>query len=335
MTLPVPDPALSAAWRATVARYQTPDLRRSLWMLANSVLPFFALWALMAWSLRYSYWLTLALAVPAAGFLMRIFIIFHDCGHGSYFKSPRLNTWVGRFTGLLTFTPFYAWTRDHAIHHASAGDLDRRGIGDVMTLTAREYLALPWPRRLAYRIMRFPVFTFIVGGPLVFVLGHRIPRKGSGWREQRSVWSTNLALAAVLGGLGWLVGFKTLLLVQAPITCLGTALGVWLFYVQHNYPGVYWARHSEWNYLASAIYGASYYQLPGLLQWFSGNIGFHHLHHLSPKIPNYRLARCQAENPVFGGVRPLSLRGSLACLGLRLYDEENRRMIGFGELKQR
>jgi acyl-lipid omega-6 desaturase (Delta-12 desaturase) len=328
-----PDPALRKNWRALLAPYQRPDLKRSFWQMANSILPYLFFWGLMVWSLQYSYWLTLALAVPAAGFMMRTFIIFHDCGHGSFFKSQRMNTLVGWITGILTFTAFHYWTRDHAIHHATAGDLDRRFVGDVDTLTVKEYLALPAWRKLIYRLMRNPFFMLVIGAPLVFLVVHRIPRPGVGRRERNSVWWTNLALVGIFLLLIMAIGIKAVLLVQLPILMIGTAVGVWLFYVQHQFEGVYWRRHKEWDYLDSALLGASYYKLPQLLQWFSGNIGFHHLHHLSPRIPNYNLEKCQMENPVFEGVKPLTLKSSLRSLWLRLYDEENHRLIGFKELK--
>lgn len=329
-----PDAELRKNWRKLVAPYQHPDLRRSLWQLANSLLPYFFLWGLMVWGLQFSYWLTLALAIPAAGFMMRIFIIFHDCGHGSFFKSRRLNAMVGSITGVLTFTAYHHWTRDHAIHHATAGDLDRRGVGDVETLTVKEYLSLPPWRQLIYRLMRNPFFMLVIGAPIVFWVVHRFARPGVDRRERNSVLWTNLALAGVILLLGLAIGFKTFLLVQLPIVAFGTAMGVWLFYVQHQFEGVYWRRHTDWDYLDAALLGASYYKLPRLLQWFSGNIGFHHLHHLAPRIPNYNLEKCQVENPAFDCVRPLTLRTSLRSLRLRLYDEDRQRLIGFGELKQ-
>lgn len=330
----VDEEVLRASWRAVVARYQKPELRRSLWQIANSVIPYLLLWGLMVWSLSVSYWLTLAISVLAAGFLVRVFIIFHDCGHNSFFESQRANTIVGIITGLLTFTAYHYWTRDHAIHHATAGDLDRRGVGDVETLTVKEYLALSPLRRFAYRLMRNPLLMFGIGSSLVFLVVHRIPRPRAGKKGRASVLWTNLALLGILLVLALTIGLKAVLLVQLPITFLGTAVGVWMFYVQHQFEGVYWVRHDEWDYLTSAMRGASYYKLPRLLQWFSGNIGFHHLHHLSPKIPNYYLERCQRENPIFADVRPLTLLSSLRSLRLRLYDEERGRIIGFRELNQ-
>ncbi len=330
----LPDPNLRENWRALVAPYQHPDLQCSLWQIANSLLPYLFLWILMVWSLRFSYWLTLALAVPAAGFMMRIFIIFHDCGHGSFFKSQRANAIVGTITGILTFTPYYYWTRDHAIHHATAGDLDRRGVGDIDTLTVKEYMALSPVRQIIYRLMRNPIIMLLIGPSLVFLVVHRYSRPGVGRRERNSVILTNLALAGIILLLSLAIGLKAFLMVQLPIVLIGTAAGVWMFYIQHQFEGVYWRRHPDWDYLDSALKGASYYKLPRLLQWFSGNIGFHHLHHLAPRIPNYKLERCQVENTEFDCVQPLTLRTGLRSLRLRLYDEDRCKLIGYPELKQ-
>jgi acyl-lipid omega-6 desaturase (Delta-12 desaturase) len=314
-------------------RYQQPDTWRSLWQLTNSVIPYLVFWVLMIWSLRVSYLLTLALSVLAAGFLVRIFIIFHDCGHGSFFKSRKANDAVGIFTGLFTFTPYYRWRRDHAIHHASAGDLDRRGTGDVMTLTVDEYLALPAWRRRIYAFWRHPLILFTLGSFFSFTVGGRFSSRGSGRRERMGVWYTNLLLAGLIALMIALIGWKAFLLIQIPIMFIAASVGVWLFYVQHNFEGTYWERHQNWDFYKAAIHGASYYQLPAVLQWFTGNIGFHHIHHLSSRIPNYFLARCLRENPAFQ-VKPITLRSSLRSLRLRLWDEQSRRMIGFKELSR-
>jgi len=327
------DEILRTSWKKAVARYQTPSVGRSLWQLANSVVPFVVLWYLAYRSLAVSYWLTLALAVPAAGFMVRIFIIFHDAGHGSFFKSQRANTLVGYLTGILTFTPFDQWRHDHAIHHATAGDLDRRGVGDVPTMTVKEWREAPPVKRWSYRLMRNPLVLFGVGQLAVFLVSHRFFSPKAGRREKWSVVWTNLALAALIGGLCWLIGWKAFVLVELPIVWLGGAIGEWLFYVQHQFQGVYWARHADWDYLSSAMKGASYYKLPRLLQWFTGNIGFHHIHHLSPKIPNYNLERCHRENPMFHSAPTLTLRSSLNSLRLRLYDEDSGRMVGFAAAK--
>lgn len=319
----------SPAWREAVAPYQHPNLKRSLWQLANSVIPFLALWYLMYRSLEISYWLTLALAIPTAGFMVRVFIIFHDCGHGSFFKSQRLNDWVGTLTGFLNLTPYYHWRHNHAIHHASAGNLDKRGVGDVMTLTVEEYRALPLYKRLGYRIFRNPLLMFTVGAWIVFIIAHRFYDRKAGKRERFSVHLTNLVLLNLVLLLSLLIGFKNFLLVEFPILAIATGVGVWLFYVQHNFETTYWERQANWDFVSASLKGSSFYKLPRVLQWFSGNIGFHHIHHLNPRIPNYNLPRCHRENAIFQQVKPLTLRGSLKSLGYRLWDEQNRRMVGF------
>ena len=325
---------LRKAWRTAVAKYQKPVMSRSIWMLINSLGAYLILWVLMVASLSWSYWLTLLLAIPASGFMMRIFIIFHDCGHGSYFKSTRANTLVGILTGLVAFTPYHQWRHNHAIHHATAGNLDKRGTGDVLTLTVQEYLDLPWIKKLSYRIYRNPFFMFALGPTFVFLVAHRIPSPKGGKRERQGVWWTNLALAAIITGLSLLIGFKNYVLIQLPILVIGTGAGVWLFYVQHQFEGVYWERRENWEFDKAGLYGSSYYQLPKLLHWFTGNIGFHHVHHLSPKIPNYLLAKCQRDNPVFQQVKPITLLSSLKSLRYRLWDEDRRQLVGFGQIKQ-
>ena len=322
-----------SGWQPIVSRYARPDLLRSLWQVVNTLVPYFALWALMLYSVHISYWLTLLLAFPTAGFMVRTFIIFHDCGHGSFFKSNSANNTLGIITGILTFTPYFSWRRDHAIHHATAGDLDRRGVGDVKTMTVKEYLVAPWWKKLSYRIFRNPLVMFTIGSFLVFTVANRFPRPKDGKKERESVWWTNLALAALIGLMIWLVGWKPYLLVQLPVMLLGTSVGVWLFYVQHNFDPTYWERHSKWQFVKAGFEGSSFYKLPGILQWFTGNIGFHHIHHLSPKIPNYKLPECYRENPLFH-VTPMTILASLSSLRMRLYDEERRMMVGWEALKR-
>jgi len=320
-------------WQQIVARYAQPDLWRSLWQVINTLLPYLALWALMLYSVHISYWLTLFLAIPTGGFMVRTFIIFHDCGHGSFFKSHKANDILGTITGILTFTPYFRWRRDHAIHHATSSDLDRRGVGDVKTMTVREYLAAPWWKKAAYRIMRNPILMFTIGSFLVFTVVQRFPAPADARKERASVWWTDLALAVLIGLLIWLVGWRTYLLVQVPVLLLGTSAGVWLFYVQHNFDPTYWERHSKWEFFKAGFEGSSFYKLPGILQWFTGNIGYHHIHHLSPKIPNYKLPECHRENPFFQ-VPPMTFWTSLKSLRMRLYDEENHRMVGWDVLKR-
>jgi omega-6 fatty acid desaturase (delta-12 desaturase) len=321
-----------AGWHEAVLRYARPDLWRSIWMLVNTLVPYFALWALMLYSVHISYWLTLLLAFPTAGFMVRTFIIFHDCGHGSFFKNRQANDAVGFISGVLNFTPYFKWRRDHAIHHATASDLDGRGVGDVKTMTVEEYLAAPWWKKAFYRVFRNPLVMFTIGSFSVFAIVARFPGKNDKGRELRSVWWTNLALAVLITGMCLLVGWRTYLLVQLPVLLLGTSVGVWLFYVQHNFDPTYWARHNKWEFVKAGFEGSSYYKLPGILQWFSGNIGFHHIHHLNPKIPNYRLPDCYQENPVFQ-VPPMTIAASLSSLKMRLYDEKRKMMVGWSGLK--
>jgi len=316
-----------------LAGYQKPKTLRSLWQLANTLIPYFFLWYLMVLSLNVSYFITLALSVIAAGFMVRSFIIFHDCGHGSFFESRRANDAVGIITGLFTLTPYYRWRHDHAIHHATAGDLDRRGVGDVRTITVQEYLAMSSSKRFFYRFYRHPIVLFIIGPFLVFTVGHRFFAPGSSKRERWSVHYTNLALAGIITGLIFIIGWKAFLLIQVPILFIGTSVGVWLFYIQHNFDGTYWERHEKWNFYQAGLNGSSFYKLPAILQWFSGNIGFHHIHHMNSRIPNYLLPKCHRENPIFQ-VKPVTILSSLKCLRLRFWDEENHCMVGLEALNK-
>jgi omega-6 fatty acid desaturase (delta-12 desaturase) len=283
-------------------------------------------------SLSISYWLTFALAFPAAGLMMRIFIILHDCGHGSFFKSSKANHIVGTICGIITQTPYFQWTREHAIHHASSGDLGRRGVGDVTTLTVKEYLALPWWGRLRYRAYRHPIVLLLIGPHFIFQFIHRLVGKHSGRRERNNVYLTNVALFAVCAGLCLLMGVKAFLVIYASIHIISGATGIWLFYVQHQYEDTYWQKAPEWDYATAALMGSSYYKLPRILQWFSGNIGFHHIHHLSPKIPNYKLEQCHRETPLFQQAKVIRFWESLSTMSLKLWDEDQQKMVGFRSL---
>jgi acyl-lipid omega-6 desaturase (Delta-12 desaturase) len=287
----------------------------------------------MVASLRISYWITLALAVPAAGFLVRIFIIFHDCGHGSFFRSARANRFWGVVTGILTYTPYQQWRHDHAVHHATSGDLDRRGTGDIWTLTVQEYRESPARTRFAYRLVRNPIVLFVLAPMYVFLLQYRLPTRGAGPRERRSVLGMNLTLLAIVVLMSLTVGLKSFVLIQLPISMLATAAGVWLFYVQHQFEGAYWKRRESWDFIGAALNGSSFYKLPKVLQWFSGNIGFHHIHHLSPGIPNYNLEKCHREERVFQTVKAVTLWGSMRSLSYRLWDERRQKLVGFGQLR--
>ena len=323
----------AVAWRRAVDPFQHANLRRSAWQLVNTLIPYLVLWILMYWSLFISYWLTLALSVLAAGFMVRLFVIFHDCAHGSFFASQRANSAVGIFIGILTFTAYYDWRHSHAVHHATAGDLDRRGTGDILTMTVDEYLDAPWWQRLAYRVYRFPPVLFGIGPSFLFLIVQRFPIRVVGQRERNSVLWTDLALLLIVGAAALTIGWQAYVLIQIPIMVIGGAAGVWLFYIQHQFEGVYWARHEKWDFVAAALQGSSYYKLPRILQWFSGNIGFHHIHHLSPRIPNYNLESCYNSLPLFQAVKSITLRSSLKSLKFRLWDERSRRLVGFSAIK--
>jgi acyl-lipid omega-6 desaturase (Delta-12 desaturase) len=318
-------------WSRALSVYEKPDRRLAIWQLLNTVLPYLLAWAGMVWMLRAGlpYWSILPLLFLAAALLVRIFIIFHDCCHGSFFPSRVANAIAGYLTGLLAFTPYEAWRHPHNRHHATTGDLDRRGVGDVWTLTVEEYRAAPWYRRLGYRLFRNPVVLFVVLPTLMFVAAHRVPRHGSSPREKRSVVLTNLGLLVVVGAAYLTIGLPTYLLIQMPIIAITGSIGVWLFYVQHQYEAVYWSRHAEWDPARAALEGSSYYQLPRLIEWFTGSIGYHYLHHLRPRIPNYRQRQCAAEMPVEPGSVPLTLRGSLQSLFLHLWSESEQKLVPF------
>jgi acyl-lipid omega-6 desaturase (Delta-12 desaturase) len=322
-------------WRECLAPYAEPRVGRGLLDLATSVVPYLALTAAAYALLQVSYLFALVLAVPAAGFLLRTFIVFHDCTHGSFFPSRTANEWVGVTCGLIVFTPFHTWRHEHAVHHATAGDLDHRGMGDVDTLTVAEYLARSWPRRLAYRLTRNP-FVMLILGPLWAMMLE--PRLVPGWARRRfwrKILATDVGLVAIIGALCALVGWRAVLFVQLPPAMLAGAAGIWLFYVQHQFEGVYWQRHHSWSYPASALRGSSYLKLPRVLQFFTGNIGLHHVHHLSPRIPNYNLQRAHDENPVFHDVPTLNLRDGVRTLRLKLYDEHRGRLVTFSAANSR
>ena len=319
-------------WIKVISNYNFPDTAISWWQIINSLGPYILLWIAMYYSLRVSYLLTLALAVPAAGFMVRIFIIFHDCGHGSFFRSKRLNTIVGTITGLITFTPYRMWTYEHKVHHETVGNLDKRGIGDVMTLTVEEYLNLPWWKKAGYRLYRNPVFLFLIAPPLIFIFLHRVTKPYMTLKEKLLQHLSNLGLAAFVTGLILLLGWKTYLLIQLPILYIGTVQGVWLFYIQHQYRDVKWAKSEHWDYKSIALTGSSMFKLPGLLNWFTGNIGFHHIHHLSPMIPNYKLKKCHYDNPMFSDIKPITFFTAFHSLKLRLWDEKRQVLVGFREI---
>ncbi len=321
-------------WKALVRKYQEPSLPRAIWQIVNTIGPYMLLWYLMYLSLSWSYWLTAGLACLAGLFLIRIFIIFHDCGHGSFFRSSVANDVVGFITGMLTLTPYYHWRWEHAVHHASAGSLDRRGVGDIWTLTVEEYLRSSRWRRFSYRLARNPLVLFGVGPLYLLLLQQRFPSSKASKRERASVHWMNFAIACLMLVQIWALGLVPFILVQLTITLVGGGIGIWLFYVQHQFEDVYWERAGAWDFKSAALEGSSFYKLPRVLQWFSGNVGFHHIHHLSPRIPNYNLERCHESDPLFSDVKPLTLFASLRSLAFRLWDEQKGMLVSFAHLKE-
>ncbi|MCA1756247.1 MAG: fatty acid desaturase [Bacteroidales bacterium] len=320
------------SWREVVKRYNKPDPLKSTWQIVNSLGPYIILWYLMYVSLEISYLITLGLSVLAAGFLVRLFIIFHDCGHGSFFRSQRANRIIGTILGSLIFTPYDRWHQSHAKHHATVGNLDRRGEGDVRTLTVEEYQQLPKIKKLQYRIYRSPFFLFGIAPLLLFVLAFRYTKKKMNPKEKRSIYIGNMMMVTYVAGLVLLLGWQEFLMIQLPILIFATTAGVWLFYVQHQYENVIWVRSDDWDYRKMALEGSSYLKFPKLLQWFSGNIGFHHIHHLSPMIPNYNLEKCHRENRMFDEIEPVTFVPSIRTMKLRLWDEKRGKLISFKKL---
>jgi omega-6 fatty acid desaturase (delta-12 desaturase) len=318
-------------WRQSIARHERASLGDSLLDLATSVLPYLVLTVAMYLSLDISLWITLALALPTAGFLLRTFIVFHDCAHGSFLRTKRGNLWLGRFTAFLVFQPFANWRHNHAVHHGTAGDLDRRGTGDVPTLTVEEYASRNWKQRLGYRLFRNPLVMFGIGPIWSLMIGPRIWSSKQRPRMRNSVLLTNLALAIVIGAIFWFVGPVAWLLVQLPTAIIAGTMGVWMFYVQHQFEDVYWENTEEWCYDAAALRGSSYLKLPKLLQFFTGNIGLHHVHHLSAKVPNYNLQRAHDQNEVFHDVPVLTVRDGLHSIRLKLIDPKSGRLLTWRE----
>lgn len=322
-----------ADWRRAVEPYTGPNARRASFQVVTTLIPLaLAMWATHA-SLSVSPVLALVFVLPAAGLLVRTFILMHDCAHGSFFASRRLNDIVGFLTGVLTLTPFTQWRRDHALHHASSGDLDRRGHGDVKTLTVREYLARSRRGQLGYRITRHPALL-LIGGPLYLAFSNRMSGKGTskGPRQVASVWLANATIGAALALAFLTVGWPTVVLAYLLPYYIAAMSGVWLFYVQHQFEDAYWARHDDWDYIEAALRGSSHLRLSPVLRWFTGSIGLHHVHHVAPKIPNYRLQPCHDANEMFHRSPVITLRSGTAGLRLALWDEDRRRLVGFRDL---
>ncbi|PIE23591.1 MAG: fatty acid desaturase [Planctomycetota bacterium] len=321
-----------ASWRPLLAPYLRPNRGRAIRQLIDSVGSYLVLWALMAWTVTISWWLSIPIAILSGAVLVRVFIIFHDCGHGSFFASRRANRFWGRLTGVLSFTPFEQWRKEHATHHLSTGNLDRRGVGDIWTMTVEEYKSAKPMRRLSYRVARNPLVLLLIAPLVLFVLEQRIPKAGSKPEELRSVWWTTLFI--LVWGTAWslLIGFLPFLILQLTILAVAGAIGIWLFYSQHQFDGAYWQRASDWDFETAALRGSAFLKLPRVLQWFTGNIGFHHIHHLDSRIPNYHLQACHESHPRFQEVEPLTLLGSLRAFGFKLWDEASGRLVGFDDI---
>ena len=326
----------TARWTRTLGKYRTPSPGRSAFELAGTAIPFVVAWLAMYWAVLHGwFWLYALMLLPAAGLLMRLFLIQHDCGHRAFFGVKRWNDWLGRFLSVFTLTPYDHWRRCHAIHHATHGNLNRRGVGDVDTLTVAEYLGRSRWARLRYRAYRHPLVMFGIGPVFVFLLTNRFPGGfvRDGWRPWASTMATNLAIGAAYALVIWAVGFRAFLLIQAPVMFLAAAAGVWLFYVQHQFEHTYWNKQDAWDMRDGALHGSSHYDLPAVLKWFTANIGVHHVHHLASQIPYYRLPKVLREQPELNDVNRLTLLESLKCVRLVLWDEETRRLIAFKDLR--
>jgi omega-6 fatty acid desaturase (delta-12 desaturase) len=326
----------ASALQSCLRSYRTPHSARALLELAVTVVPLAVLWGAAGLAIGRGHWWAVLLTLPAAAFLLRLFMVQHDCGHGAFFPHKAMNDWTGRLIGVFTLTPYDHWKREHAKHHATSGNLDRRGFGDVEMLTVAEYMGLPPWRRLGYRLFRHPAVMFGLGPIFVFFIRHRLPvgEMGGGWRSWFSPMATNLAIAGAAIGLVLVGGMWPLLLIQLPTCLIAGTIGVWLFYVQHQFEGVAWARNARWTQTDAALHGSSHYHLPGPAGWFTANIGVHHVHHLSSRIPFYRLRRVLREHPELDAGR-LSFAQSLRGVGLALWDEESRRLISFRDLSGR
>jgi len=317
-------------WKAIIRKYNQPDSVKSWWQIINSFVPYLFLWVLMVYSLNISYGITIVLSILAAGFLVRIFIIFHDCGHGSFFKSDKLNKVVGIIAGGLVFTPYHKWHYQHLVHHRTVGNLDKRGMGDVMTWTVEEFKNKSPRQQLFYRLYRNIFILLIIAPFFLFTIAQRFPDKRLPKKINLYTHLTTLGLLIVIALVSFLIGFKTYVLIQVPVLFFASVFGVWLFYVQHQFKDVVWERTNNWDYRTIAMQGCSYLDFPRILHWFSGNIGFHHIHHLSLKIPNYNLEKCMRENPIFQK-EPLTFLSSLKSVKYKLWDEEKHKLVSFKE----
>lgn len=323
-------------WAQIVARYKTPSHKRSVFEIVVTSVPFVGLWALAIYSYYHSYWLSLLFIIPAAFFLVRLFAIQHDCGHGTLFRNKAINDWVGRVLGVFTLTPYDVWKKDHAAHHSTSGNLSKRGYGDITTLTTEEYQSLSWRGRFLYRVYRNPIVLFLIGPTYLFVLRQRLPL---GQMKETKAWvsamGTNLFIAAMVLILLYTIGFWAFLFVHMPIVILAGTVGVWLFYVQHQFEDTHWDRDDQWNPQHAALYGSSHYDLPLPLRWATANIGLHHIHHLHSRIPYYQLPKIVKDYPELKTLGRITLWQSFKCVNLHLWDEANRQLISFRQRHRR
>lgn len=323
-----------AQLKKSVAAFANSDMKASIIQLINTILPFFLLWFLAYQSLSISIWLSLALSIASAGFVVRIFIIFHDCTHSSFFKNNKANKIVGTITGIITHFAFAKWKRDHAIHHATSSNLDKRGTGDVWVMTVDEYVAASFWGRLAYRLYRNPIIMFGLGPLYLFLISNRFNRKGAKRKERMNTYLINVSLVAIYALLIWAVGWQAFLIVQLPILFVAGSLGIWLFYVQHQFEDSYFENEEEWDFVKAAVDGSSYYKLPKIMQWMTGSIGFHHVHHLSPRVPNYNLEKAHESTPPLQKATTITLASSLKSIRFRLFDEASKSFVTFREVKE-
>lgn len=322
-----------AQLRKNVAPFAKSDTKSSIKQMINTLIPFFLLWFLAYQSLSVSIWLTLAFAVVASGFVIRIFIIFHDCTHMSFFRSTKANRIVGTITGIITLFAYEKWKREHSIHHATSSNLDKRGTGDVWVMTVDEYVAASFWGRLAYRLYRNPIVMFGLGPIYLYLISNRFNRKGARRKERMNTYLINASIVAIYSLLIWVIGWQAFLIIQLPILLVAGSLGIWLFYVQHQFEDSYFENEAEWDYVKAAVDGSSYYKLPLILQWVTGNIGFHHVHHLSPRVPNYNLEKAHESTPPLQQATTITLASSIKSIRFRLYDEATRSFMSFKEVK--
>jgi acyl-lipid omega-6 desaturase (Delta-12 desaturase) len=319
--------------KKSVSNFAKPNTSAGVRQLINTIVPFILLWYLAYVSLSVSVWLTIPIAMISGGFVIRVFIIFHDCTHQSFLKSQKANRIIGTITGIITLFPFDKWKRSHSIHHATSGNLDKRGTGDIWVMTVDEYVEAPLKERIAYRLYRNPIVMFGFGPLYLFLVSNRFNRKGARRKERMNTYITNGAIAVIYSLLIWAIGWEAFLLIQIPILYVSGILGIWLFYVQHQFEDSYFEDESEWDFVKAAVDGSSYYKLPKLLQWVSGNIGFHHVHHLAPRVPNYALEQAHEQTPPLQHATTITLATSFESIRFRLYDTENKTFVTFKEVK--